>query len=276
MDSCEDLFGLALSMAAGLYNRFDPALTFDRFRVCRDRKAKSLAAQRRLLTCPEAFEFRGLHRANIDCAGIDLRRSFFVVSGCGLLHAAVHALQRIGFAPAFVYRHLDGPAIQSIFALGVRLIDAGAAKDFASLFHLMREAQSDGLALVLRADVPGESRNRYSFLGYNVQCAKLIEVYAKRTGCSVIPIVAQLRSRNILDILIKTPTAPTQTSTQLILADIERDIMLDPDGYNWSIDSIVFSDRHAIVNGLIGAAEFLRWRENGWLENSNSLLLSRP
>jgi lauroyl/myristoyl acyltransferase len=270
MTTQENLFGLALSLAAGLYNRGAHEFNIDRLRSVRVRRADIIEAKRQIFANPKILKFNDLQEVSLMCTATDLRQVFFAVSGYGLLHAAVLALQLMGFKPAFVFRRLDAPAIQSISALGVRLIDARAAKDVIGFFQLLREVQSNGFTLVLRTDAPGESRIRYSFLGYDVQCAKLIEMYAKRTHSTIIPIHAKLNLENKFDVFVGKPLRSAHASMQTLLSDIEADIIADPDNYFWTTDSIVFSDPRAVINGLMCMPAFLRWRKSGRLANFKS------
>jgi hypothetical protein len=253
------LFAKALSIFAGLSYRCEHNRLLDIFLAAADREEGVVRARELVLHSSKPDRLAGLSEAKALADKIDVSRSLFVFCDFGSLHVALKALQHVGLKPAVVFETLDPSTVQLAENLGITLVDFRSISCATEAFRTLRDLQKQGFAVALRADAKGQGRETYDFLGYQVRCSRLVEVYARWSGSDVFPIVATLVDKRRFAFRIDDSFYGEQCSTRSLLSRIDDWITNDPEDYNWTTSSMVFSDQAALINGLMRMPIFLDW-----------------
>jgi hypothetical protein len=256
------LLGSAVAMSAGLYCKFDHDHIVRQLNALRRRQELLHRASRRILGNAAAIEFNGLGEVRRVLDALDLRRVVLAGSLLGLTTATILAVRSLGLKIATVFAGIGEAHRACLEAAGIRLVDVRVQGTYA-LMALLRNLQADGHLLALRCDVPGHSRKRYRFLGYDVTCSNLIEAYARMNACTVVPIEASLNSECETTLTCREPLHEPAATMQTLLSQLESAIYRDPVNYVWSNSSIIFSDRQAVRNGFSCLPDIVAWREHG-------------
>ena len=254
------LLGPAVAMSAGLYLKFDRDFIVDQLDALRRRQELLHHAGRRILGNSAMFEFNGLAEVRRVLDSLDLRKVVLAGSLLGLTTATILALRSIGLKIATVFGGMGEAHRARLEAAGIRLIDVRVQNKFA-LFDLLHDLQAEGYLLALRCDVPGRSRKRYKFLGYDVTCSNLIEAYARMNACTIVPIDANVISEHEMALTCREPLRKPVEITQILLSQLESSIYRDPINYVWSTTSLIFSDTRAVRNGFSCLPCIIAWRD---------------
>lgn len=263
------LLGSAVAMSAGLYWKFDREHIVRHLDLLRRRQELLHRASRRILENAAAIEFSGLGEVLRVLDGLDRRRVVLAGSLLGLTTAAILAVRSLGVKIATVFAGIGAAHQARLEAAGIRLVDVRVHDKFA-LLDLLRGLQADGHLLALRCDVPGRSRKRYRFLGYDVTCSNLVEAYARMNACTVVPIEACLNPECETTLTCREPLREPAAAMQTLLSLLEAAIYRDPVNYVWSSSSIIFSDRQAVRNGFSCLPDIIAWREDSRNDGNNN------
>jgi Bacterial lipid A biosynthesis acyltransferase len=188
-------------------------------------------------------------------------RLLFAGSQFGLPLASLAALSLIELKIACAFWAIAEVDRKFLQSRGVRTIDIAQQTNRFSFVRLLKNLHADGYAICLVCDAPGKSHARYDFLGYKVNCANLIEMYARLNKCTVIPTYCRLLSGHEVSMHCDLPLMDHENMTQRLLSNVETLIYDDYANYRWNGKSIIFSDPQALLNGLICLPDFLKWRD---------------
>ena len=263
----EDLLGSAVALAAGLSSRFDHDYITGQFQALRLHHTKVAHLHRRLVCGVDKVRYRGMRRVASLLQGLRSQRVIFAGSQFGPILAGVAALASIGAKVAGVYSALSGNNARILRNCRANFIDLNRYKTGFSILEAMRQLHSDGYVIWLMCDLPGQSRVHCEFMGYNVRCASLLEVYARVQRCSVVPSYCRVLSDREVSMECGAPLTDYNNMTQCLLSELETLIYEEPINYLWQDSCIVFSDPRALPNGLRCLPEFLEWRDRAAARN---------
>jgi hypothetical protein len=254
------LLGRAVAMYAGLSPKFSSTFIYDQLNSFERRLRHIFRAERdiiekaRLTVCGvESFSslFSSLSAEHVIIAGSEF----------GATPLTVTALVSSGVKLAGLYWELSS-TYRAIFECGnAILVDMNAHSSILSVFKTLQSLQEGGYALFLLSDAPGNSRERFDFLGYSVVCSSFIEVYARFNNCVVLPLGSEIISPTEISLLCSPPYLAGRGLTQRLLSDLEALIYAKQTSYHWSPASIIFSDPCALSAALRALPEIVAWRE---------------
>jgi hypothetical protein len=242
-----DLLQAAVAMSAGLHARFGQEFSsvwFDDLYASAERAA---AIHGRALRNFKAIKIHGLTEIAGLVQSLKSERLIFAGSRYGEPLISLAALRSIGLKTVCAYWALGDADQAFLQSRGVRMIDLARQTNWFSLVRLLQNLQADGYAVCLISEAPGKTRARCDFLGYSVNCAKFIEVYARLNRCITIPTYCRLLSDRQVSIHCDAPLTDHRNITQRLLSGLEALIYGDPLNYLWSVPSIIFFGSTRII-----------------------------
>lgn len=251
--------GSAVAMAAGLHLSFDRDFIIQQVDALYRRQELLQRAGRRILENPLTIECDGLAEVRRVLGALDVHKVVVAGGLVGLTTATILALRSLGLKIATVFGNLGEVHHARLAAAGIALVDLRLHNKFA-LFDRLRNLQAQGYLLALRCDVAAGS-HKCRFLGYDVTCSNLIDMYARINACTVVPLDSRLISEREMTLTCGEPLRGPGETTQPLLSQLESSIHRDPVNYLWSSTSIIFSDTRAVRNGLSYLPDIVAWRE---------------
>jgi hypothetical protein len=255
-----ELFGAALAFTAGLCSEFDRQSIIDHLYTLTAHRVRLHRLRGRTRTYCDPLEVSGIEQIDDLLRECRPQNTIFALSQMGANVLITPLLVSLGHRIAVVFWEIDAITREILSECEALLIDLNLHRDPHLLLGYLDGLQQSGCALAMVIEAPMNSRRRYRFLGYDVRCASLIEVYAKRSGNCVVPLASRLPGENNLEISMGEPIMDGDRLTQTLLSWVECQIYLHHDHYNWSTRSIIFTDQCALLNALAYAEDILQWR----------------
>jgi lauroyl/myristoyl acyltransferase len=257
-------------MSAGLFSKFKSAFIVERFDALQSCYELVWSAERALLDGCRPNSIRGLSGVQDTLA--DLRSRNVILAACqyGASAVAIAALSSMGVKIASLYWTITKRYLEILEPWKVPLIDMTKQESTLSVLKKLRTLHAEGYTLFLLSDAPGRSRKRYQFLGYDVTCSNLIEIYARYNDCVVVPFQSEVISDREVSLHCGAPHVNCPNLMQKLLSDVEELIYRNHTNYLWSGGSIIFSDSRALPNGLRFLSEYLDWRDRSCSQASVS------
>jgi hypothetical protein len=248
-------------MCAGLFSRFERGFIAHQFDALQLHYERIHNAEQTLLRGAKPMAVRDVDGLREKLADLRSRNVIIAASQYGASSLSVAALSSMGAKIASLYWKIPKRYLQIFEQCKVPLIDMTKQEDTLRLFKTLLDLQADNYLLFLLSDVPGKSRKHYRFLGYDVKCSNLIEVYSRYKRSMVLPMHSRIISDSEILLHCGAPFGWHRNMTQRLLSDLESLIYQNHSDYSWSGASIIFSDSRAMLNGLSLLPDFLEWRD---------------
>ena len=251
----EARLGAAIAMAAALKRRFGDCFVAKQCQALESQMARWQGAQRRLLGDGNGSSGLGVRIGGLDAVaelwhGLKPEGAIFAGSLFGPPFVCIAALSALGAKVAGVHWGLGQMQRQILAQNRVQAIDLAAQTNRFALVRRLQNMQADGHTLWLNCEASGQSRQRYKFLGYKVQCATLIELLARLSGAPVVPIYCRMLADAEVSVHCDAPLTDANNLTQRLLTKLETLIYDEPMNYLWDATSIVLSDPLAVFEGV--------------------------
>ena len=247
--------GAAIAMAAALKRRFGDRFVAKQCQALESQMARWQGAQRRLLGNGKGLRGQGLRIGGLDAVaeiwhGLEPEGAIFAGSLFGPPFVGIAALSALGAKVVGVHWGLGQLQRQILAQNRVEAIDLATQTNVFALVRRLQNMQADGHTLWLNCEASGQSRQRYNFLGYEVQCATLIELLARLSGAPVVPVYCRMLADAEVSVHCDAPLTDAKNMTQRLLTNLETLIYDDPMNYLWDATSIVLSDASAFFEGV--------------------------
>lgn len=246
----EARLGAAIAMAAGLKGRFGDSFVAEQCQALDAQVETWQGIHTRLLGGGTVLRIDGLDAVAELWRSLKAERAIFAGSLFGPPLVGIAALSALGAKVAGVYWRAGKTQRQILAKHRVQAIDLAAQTNRFAVIRRLQSLQADGHVLYLLCDVPGQSRKRYDFLGYDVQCATLIELLARLSRAPVVPIYCRMLADAEVSVHCDAPLTDAKNMTQRLLTNLETLIYDDPMNYLWDATSIVLSDASAFFEGV--------------------------
>jgi hypothetical protein len=259
--NASQLLGSALAFAATLAPRYERDFILERLPSVAEQIERREVMVERCRVGTGGLSVRGLEVVTQFVRAIGPDKAVLAVSQFGPTMLCVPTLATCGVKIACAYWAI-APAIGEILeAGGAVLLDLNRELNARSLLRRLAALQHAGRVIALIVEAPMQSRRRYSFMGYNVRCSSLLELYATSLKKVVLPLSSRIAAPDQLQMIVGEALPSPCNFTQVLLTGLENMIDGHFDQYMWSPASIVFSDPRALRSAIDLAPEILDWRE---------------
>jgi hypothetical protein len=181
---------------------------------------------------------------------------------CGHFIAFMNACAQHGIPLTMCYKAASKSYLNAAARNRLRLVDLSSQKSVHSLFRSLDSERARGYYVAIMIDGPFSSRRRFRFLGYEVSASSLAELYARKSGSALLPLIS--RASDTLELSFSELGIIEKLGnnlTQQMLDWLQTAIFQNPSQYQWLSNSILMSNEIARDTALSFLPEALAWRE---------------